>query len=355
MIAVAMSGGVDSSVTAALLQREGREVIGLTMLNGQWQAQTAGGEGCNRSTASVEAAASMAALLGIRHALVDLEVEFRAEVVEPFVEAYLSGLTPNPCIVCNRRIKFGVLMKRAAALGAEFLATGHYCRREELASGRVGLRKAVDHAKDQSYFLFDLTQEQLRRIRFPLGSMTKRETRKLAREIGLPVAERDESQEICFIPGNDYAAFVESYGEAADLGGEIVSLEGEVLGRHNGYHRFTVGQRRGLGIPASRPLYVLSVEPEARRVVVGFEEELAHGHLVAGGANWVSIAAPAEPIRAEVKVRSRAAAVPATIFKEGEDRVRVEFDELQKGIAPGQAAVFYSGDLLLGGGWIERY
>jgi tRNA-specific 2-thiouridylase len=354
-IAVAMSGGVDSSVAAALLKREGHEVIGLTMLNGRWRQPAADGSGCCRREPALEAAAVVAAMLGIRHEFVDLERPFRDRVVEPFVEAYLAGLTPNPCVVCNRWIKFGLLMEHAAALGADTLATGHYCRIGVLGSGRIGLRKARDPGKDQSYFLFDLTQEQLHRIRFPLGSMTKRETRKLAGELGLPVADREESQEICFVADNDYAALLEAMRPGMELSGEIVDSAGEVLGRHDGFHRFTVGQRRGLGIPAGRPLYVLAIDPAAKRVVVGFEEESARGGLIAGPTNWVGIETPEKSLRAEVKVRSRAPAVPATLIPEGRSGdVRVAFDEPQKGIAPGQAAVFYCGELLLGGGWIRK-
>jgi len=350
-----MSGGVDSSVAAALLTREGHEVIGLTMLNGCLGGAAASGDGHCDPASSFGDAVQVARILGIRHEFANLESEFKEQVIEPFVEAYLAGLTPNPCIVCNRRIKFGLLLERAIALGAEQFATGHYCRREEQPGGRLALSKAADSGKDQSYFLFDLTQDQLRRIRFPLGGLTKGQVRETAAAMGLPVSEKAESQEICFVPGNDYAALVEKIRPGVDLCGEIVTVDGKVLGRHDGIHRFTVGQRRGLGIPADRPLYVLAVESESRRVVVGYKEDLERNHLAVAGINWVSIEPPQGPQRVEVKVRSRAPAVGALVKPLADGRADVVFDSPQKGVAPGQAAVFYRGDLLLGGGWIERY
>ena len=341
-IAVAMSGGVDSSVAAALLQQRGHEVIGMTM--------RLMGDFCGAPGAE---AAAVASKLGIEHRTVDLGEAFVREVVGPFADEYLAGRTPSPCIVCNARMKFGHLLAAAESLGAAAVATGHYCRREEAGSGRLRLLRAADAAKDQSYFLHRLTQSQLRRALFPLGEMTKESTRRLATELGLPAASREESQEICFVPDGDYSRLVAGLRPGTDTEGEIVNTAGEVIGRHRGIQNFTVGQRRGIGIPSERPLYVVAVEAASRRVVVGHEEELDRSELIAADVNWVSIEPPSEPLRAEVKIRSRSTPAPATVEPRGRRGAVVRFDSPQRGVAPGQAAVFYRGDLLLGGGWIE--
>jgi len=342
-IAVAMSGGVDSSVAAALLRRQGFEVIGLTMRLAPRRRGDPGAE-----------ARAVAGLLGIAHRVIDLEADFERQVVAPFVESYLGGRTPNPCVVCNREIKFGSLLRRARALGASVLASGHYCRREEAGGGRVRLRRAASAARDQSYFLFSLSQSQLSRVRFPLGEYSKGQVREIAAELGLPAAGGRESQEICFVEDGDHAGFVARRRSLVDGVGEIVKLQGATLGRHDGVHRYTVGQRRGLGIPSDRPLYVVALDPARRRVVVGRKEDLDREELEASGVNWVSIAEPGEPIRVEAKIRSRSPCEPATVEPLPGRRALVRFDAPQRGVAPGQAVVFYRDDLLLGGGWIEN-
>ena len=338
-----MSGGVDSSVAAALLQRQGFEVTGLTMRLAPRHRGDPGAE-----------ARAVAGLLGIAHRVIDLEADFERRVVAPFVESYLGGRTPNPCVVCNAEIKFGSLLRRARALGASALASGHYCRREEPGDGRIRLRRGASAAKDQSYFLFGLSQCQLSRVRFPLGGLGKDRVREIAAELGLPAVGRRESQEICFVEDGDHAGFVARRRSLVEAGGEIVNLQGATLGRHCGVHRYTVGQRRGLGIPSARPLYVVALDPARRRVVVGREEDLYREELEASGVNWVSIAEPGGPIRVEAKIRSRSSCEPATVEPLPGRRALVRFDAPQRGVAPGQAVVFYRGDLLLGGGWIEN-
>lgn len=352
-IAVAMSGGVDSSVAAALLREQGHEVFGVTMRL-RADAITGIGEetGCIRSPA-LDDAAAVAALLGIRHEVVHLEEEFHRRIVGPFADAYLAGLTPNPCVRCNREIKFGLLWERARSLGAEALATGHYCRLESVADGRVAMLKASDRAKDQSYFLFELGQEELRRAVFPLGEKKKKEVRALAAELGLPVKDKAESREICFVGEGEYEALIARLRPGIDLSGEIVGRDGRVLGRHGGFHRFTVGQRRGLGIPADRPLYVLAIDAQSRRVYVGHKEDLERTEFIVSGVNWVSVPPPDEPIEAEVKIRYRAEPAPAVVEPLDGGRAGIRLREPRRGVAPGQAAVFYRDDKLLGGGWIE--
>jgi tRNA-uridine 2-sulfurtransferase len=364
-IAVAMSGGVDSSTVAALLAREGRRVVGLTMQ--LWNqrrlpeiAGEGGGTGRCCSLDDVNDARRVAGQIGIPYYVVNFEEQFEERVVKPFVEEYLAGRTPIPCTLCNNYIKFDRFLEMADAVGARQIATGHYARvRRCPESGRYELLRAVDAAKDQTYFLFGLTQEQLARTLFPLGEMTKPEVRELARDLNLAVAAKGDSQEICFVPNGDYAAFLDAYlkerGQALPAGrGAIVTTTGRSLGEHEGVHHFTVGQRRGLGIATGEPLYVIATDPQTRRVVVGGGSELLRSHAFVKEVNWISLAVPREPVRAQVKIRNKHAAAPAWILPAGEaNRVEVSFDEPQRAVTPGQAAVFYQDDLVLGGGWIE--
>lgn len=369
-IAVAMSGGVDSSVVAGLLQRQGKRVVGMTMQ--LWNQRRlpeltpeGGTVGRCCSLDDVYDARYVASVLSIPYYVVNFEERFEKEVVKPFVQDYLDGRTPIPCTLCNNFIKFDQFLDMADGVGAEKIATGHYARLSyDEATGRYQMRTSADPSKDQTYFLFGLTQPQLARTLFPLGGMLKTRVRELARELGLPVADKNDSQEICFVPNGDYAGFIDAYFreqgiEPSTTEGEIVDTGGRVLGQHAGTHHFTVGQRRGLRVAATEPLYVIATEPATQRVVVGHNGDLMRHSLIARDINWLSIAAPTEPLRAQVKIRNKHAAAPATLIPTGDDaRIQVRFDEPQRAITPGQAAVFYSpdlpaGDLVLGGGWIE--
>jgi len=363
-IAVAMSGGVDSSTVAAMLRAEGHQVIGLTMqlwnqrrLSGHpGMPEAVHGRCC--SLDDVYDARRVAETLGIPYYVVNHEERFERDVVRPFVEEYLSGRTPIPCSLCNNHLKFDQLLIVAQQIGADALATGHYARSElDERSGRWLLKRAADSSKDQTYFLFGLTQEQLSRTIFPLGGMTKPAVRELAKDHGLALAEKPDSQEICFVPGGDYKKFLDAYladqGEALpDTSGELVTTGGEVVGEHSGIHNFTVGQRKGLGVATGSPLYVIQINGDKRQVVVGDREELYLRTLRTHRVNLISVEAVQERMRVRVKIRHRHEAAPATIEESGKDELLVTFDEPQRAITPGQAAVFYDGDIVVGGGWI---
>jgi tRNA-specific 2-thiouridylase len=364
MTAVAMSGGVDSSTVAAILIEQGIPAVGLTMqlwnqrrLPGLDHAGSHGQRCC--SIDDVYDAKRVAQHLGMSHYVVNYEQKFEETVVRPFVEEYLSGRTPIPCTSCNNHVKFTPLLVTARQIGADRLATGHYARiRQNETTGRYELLRAVDSAKDQTYFLFGLSQEQMSRTDFPLGELDKSQVREIARRASLPVAEKPESQEICFVPSGDYVKFIDAYlgerGESLpDEEGDLVTTSGEVIGRHRGVHRYTLGQRKGLGIAAGRPLYVIELDPESNRVVVGDDAELRSDSCEVSGINWISRARLDAPVRAAVKIRHRHDPAPATIEPVDEVTARVKFDDPQRAITPGQAAVFYSGDVVLGGGWIE--
>jgi tRNA-specific 2-thiouridylase len=366
-IAVAMSGGVDSSAAAAMLKAGGHELVGFTMqLWNQRRGLSVGEDGeplpsrcC--SLDDVYDARRVAEGLGFPFYVLNLERDFERDVVGPFVKSYLEGETPIPCVACNSRLKFASLDRMALSVGCEKVATGHYARvRFDEESGRYRLLRGLDARKDQTYFLWELTQGQLSRSLFPLGEMTKDEVRDLARRHGLYVAEKRESQEICFVPDGDYAGFIERYLEAEGReaerppGGEIVDTGGRVLASHEGVHRYTVGQRRGLGVSRPLPLYVVRVDAEENRVVVGHEDELLCSEFTAAGVNWVAFDEPREAVRADVRVRYRHSESPATVTPLGEGRARVRFDEPQRAVTPGQATVFYRGEEVVGGGWIVK-
>lgn len=350
-VVVAMSGGVDSSVAAALLAREGYEVIGITLQLYDHGAAT-GRKGACCAGQDIHDARRVADTLGIAHYVLDYETRFKAEVIDDFADAYLRGETPIPCVRCNQRVKFRDLLDTARDLGADALATGHYVRRVMGAQGPE-LHRALDESRDQSYFLFATTPSQLDILRFPLGGRPKTETRELAASLGLAVADKPDSQDICFVPNGSYARVVEKLRPGAAEPGEIVDLAGRRLGDHGGIINFTIGQRRGLGIGGeAEPLFVVALEPETKRVVVGPRGALARDTVRLGEFNWLGHAPlGSDGRRVEVKLRSAQAAMPATLYP-GENGAKVLLDEPQFGVAPGQAAVFYDGPRVLGGGWI---
>jgi tRNA-uridine 2-sulfurtransferase len=367
-IAVAMSGGVDSSAAAAVLKEQGHELVGFTMQLWNQRRNISVDENGDPlpsrccSLDDVYDARRVADSLGFPFYVLNLEQEFEDSVVEPFIQSYLSGETPIPCVACNSRLKFASLDKMALSLGCEKVATGHYARVEfDQRANRYRLFRGRSHWKDQSYFLWELTQEQLSRSYFPLGEMAKDEVRDIARDAKLYTAEKQESQEICFVPDGKYSEFIDRYlaheGRVAELPatGDIVTTEGETIGTHSGIHRYTIGQRRGLGIAHEKPLYVLEIEQAKNRIVVGHEDELESKEFVARGVNWIAFDEPAEPVRADVKIRYRRDPAPATIYSLPDGHARIVFEEPQRAITPGQATIFYNGDEVIGGGWINKF
>ena len=366
-IAVAMSGGVDSSAAAALLKEQGHELVGFTMqlwnqrrnINVDENGDPLPSRCC--SLDDVYDARRVAGKLGIPFYVLNLESDFETAVVEPFVRSYLSGETPIPCVACNSRLKFASLDKLAQSLGCDKVATGHYARVEhDAAANRYRLFRGKNHWKDQSYFLWELTQDQLSRAYFPLGEMLKSEVREIARETDSFMADKKESQEICFVPDGKYSEFIDRYLGVEDREteipqkGEIVNTRGETVGEHTGIHRYTIGQRRSLGISNEKPLYVVQIEAARNQIVVGEQEELLQPEFVAAGVNWVAFEEPDQPVRAEVKIRYRHQPAPATIYALPENRARIVFDEPQSAITPGQATIFYNGEEVTGGGWIVK-
>jgi tRNA-uridine 2-sulfurtransferase len=352
-VVVAMSGGVDSSVAASLLVDAGHDVVGLSM---QLYDQRAGDEafGSCCSLNDLQDARRVASSLGIPHYIVNFEARFQETVVRNFVEEYAAGRTPIPCVHCNSDLKFATLVERAAGLDADAVATGHYARvMYDDTARRYRLLRSADRDKDQTYFLFSLTQDQLRRAMFPVGHLTKAEVRAQAKRTHLVVANKPDSHEICFVPDGDAGGFVERQLETVPAEGEIVDSAGRAVGRHGGVHRYTVGQRRGLGISGPVPLYVLKIDAADSRIVVGPREELGQMTLTASGVNWIDGARHEAPQRVTARIRHRHVDAPATVESDGGSRTRVTFDTPQPAVTPGQAVVFYDGEDVLGGGWID--
>jgi tRNA-specific 2-thiouridylase len=342
-VLVAMSGGVDSAVSAALLQKQGFMVEGVTM-------KLTAGLCCDLGSAQ-----AVCRHLGIAHRMLDAQAEFSRIVIRDFISEYLRGRTPNPCIKCNDLVKFQLLLDYARSNGFDHLATGHYARIEQdRAASRFLLKKGLDAGKDQSYFLYRLTREQMKHVLFPLGELRKTEVRTLARELSLPAAERPESQEICFVPDNNYRSFLKEQEPEVLRPGKIVMTDGTVVGNHEGVALFTVGQRRKLGVAGGERLYVVRIEPETNRVVLGKLRELETAEMSVSDLNFIAIDRLHGPMKVTVKIRYRSPFAPAVIEPAAEDRIRVAFDHPVPGVCPGQAAVFYDGDVIVGGGIIEK-
>ena len=353
-VVVAMSGGVDSSVAAGLLAEAGHDVIGLSMqLYDQRASPEAFGSCC--SIDDLHDARRVAASLGFPHYIMNFERQFRETVVDHFVAEYAAGRTPIPCVMCNADLKFSTLAERAQGFGAAAVATGHYARVVYDEDRRqYKLLRSVDADKDQTYFLFSLTQDQLAHAMFPVGHLAKADVRAHAARLGLAVADKPDSHEICFIPDGDAAGFVDRQLPDADRSGDIVDSGGAVVGRHRGIHRLTVGQRKGLGLATGTPMYVLKLEPAESRVVVGSRDELGGRHFTAARVNWIAGAPPDAPRNLTVRIRHRHRDAAAVVTPDGADRASVTFTDPQMAITPGQAAVFYDGDEVIGGGWIDR-
>jgi tRNA-specific 2-thiouridylase len=349
-----MSGGVDSSAAAALLLAQGYEVIGITLKLWPQKCVNLAEDKCCGPQAVTDARA-VCDRLGIPYYLVDESAEFQRRVIQYFADEYKAGRTPNPCVVCNQYLKFGRLLDRADQLGAQFLATGHFARVEKSVDGsRYLLKRGRDRRKDQSYFLFALRQNQLARALFPLGEKTKGDAREVARHSLLKTAEKEESMEICFVPDNNYGGFLQSANLVRKHRGEIVDLHGRVLGHHDGIEFYTIGQRKGLGITTPKPVYVIELDAEKNRVVVGDDSALDRDEFTAGNCNWHPFDTLAGPIEVTAKIRYNHPGTPATVTPLGSDSVRVKLHTPQRAITPGQAAVFYQDEVVVGGGWICR-
>ena len=350
-VVVAMSGGVDSSVAAALLHQQGHDVIGLSMQLYDQGGTQSFGSCCTLD--DLHDARRVAAALGFPHYILNLERRFQDTVVSNFVREYSSGRTPLPCAHCNSDLKFSTLLERARALGAPQVATGHYARLEQSADGRWLLRRSTDPEKDQSYFLFSLTQDQLAGALFPVGDLSKTAVRAQAKTLRLAVADKPDSQEICFVPDGEYATFVARHASSPQRSGAIVDQSGQRLREHDGIHRFTIGQRKGLGVATGTPLYVLRIDADSGDVTVGARDQLERASFTASELNWISVPPPATwlPCAAQIRHRHRAASGRVRALADG--RAEFEFDDPQPAITPGQAAVFYDGDFVVGGGWID--
>jgi len=353
-VVVGMSGGVDSSATAALLLEQGFEVVGITLKLWPQDCISRAEDKCCGPQAVTDARA-VCHKLGIPYYLIDEAAEFQTHVIQYFAHEYKVGRTPNPCVMCNQNLKFGRLITRADQLGAQFIATGHFARLEKSADGnRTLLKRGRDPRKDQSYFLYSLRQDQLARALFPLGEKTKSDTREVARHCQLKTADKEESMEICFVPDKDYGRFLQQAKLVQKHRGEIVDLHGQVLGHHDGIEFFTIGQRKGLGISSPKPLYVIELDPAGNRVVVGDDSALERDEFIAERCNWIPFDTPPETLKATVKIRYNHPGTPALVTALSRDKVKVNLDSPQRAITPGQAAVFYDNDLVLGGGWITR-
>jgi tRNA-uridine 2-sulfurtransferase len=353
-VVVGMSGGVDSSTSAAILLEQGYDVIGVTLK--LWKQDCFSPAQDLFKCCGAKAADDVRAVcdhLGIPFHLIDEAEEFQKKVISYFAAEYKAGRTPNPCILCNEHLKFGTLLRHADRLGAQYVATGHYAR-VELVNGRTVLKRGRDPRKDQSYFLFSLRQDQLSRALFPVGDQTKSDTREAARQRALKTAEKKESMEICFVPDNDYGKFLQQAGLAQKHRGEIVDLHGRVLGHHDGIEFYTIGQRKGLGITTPKPVYVIELDAANNRVIVGDDSALDRDELIVNRCNWIPFDNLTEPIEVTVKIRYNHPGTPATVTPSGDGSAKVKLNAAQRAITPGQAAVFYQDDLVVGGGWIVR-
>lgn len=354
-VVVGMSGGVDSSVAAMLLKEQGYEVIGVTMQIWQDEEETVqqGNGGCCGLTA-VDDARRVAQQLQIPYYVMNFKQDFKKHVMDYFVAEYQAGRTPNPCIACNRYVKWEALLKRSLNIGADYIATGHYARVEKLENGRYAIRNSVTAAKDQTYALYNLTQEQLSHTLMPVGAYSKDEIRRMAEEMGLRVAHKPDSQEICFVPDQDYAGFIEQTTGKPSVPGNFVTKDGTVLGQHQGIIHYTIGQRRGLGLPMGRRVVVTKIRPETNEVVIGEQEDVFTDHLYANQLNAMAVPELLEGQEAIAKIRYNHRGTPCVLHREGQDSIRVEFKEPVRAVTPGQAVVFYDGDYVLGGGTIQN-